>query len=240
MPQALDGLTIGKIDYDGMIGRLPTGVPVTLGKLSLANIAFAGGVPVSGSLTYGGLRLRRAQMPSAKALEIFDKLGLDTVTLSLGFTFQWNIEQKRMILRDLVLKADELGSVTLSVDLAGMGADAGAWQNEAKFSRATLRYDDASLMERALRAGAAQGGVDVAAFRQQLISTVGAKIPALGDSPAISAAAKALVTFLASPHSVTIELAPPAPIGLERLQTVRDLPPAETASLFGLSVTAIP
>jgi hypothetical protein len=238
-PATFDGLAIGRIDYDGMIGRLPTGVPVTLGKLTLSNIAVSGGVPVAGALAYSGLRIRRAQMPNAQSLEIFDKLGLETVTLGLGFSFKWDLEQKRMTLSDIVLKADELGALTLSVDLAGMGGDA-AWQSDVKLAHAALRYDDASLMERLLRTGAAQSGVDVAAFRQQIIATIRERISALGDNPAISAAAKALVTFLASPHTVTVELAPPTPVGVGLLQTARDLPPAELVSRLGLSVSAVP
>jgi hypothetical protein len=239
VPATLDGLAIGRIDYDGMIGRLPTGVPVTLGKLSLSNIAVSGGIPVAGTLAYSGLRLRRAQMPNAQTLEIFDKLGLDTVTLGLGFSFKWDLEQKRLSLSDLVLRADELGALGLSIDLAGMSTDA-AWQSQVKLAHATLRYDDASLMERTLRAGAAQGGVDAGTFRQQLIATVQERISVLGDNPSIAAAARALVTFLASPHSVTVELAPPTPVGVNWLQTARDLLPAELVSRLGLTISAVP
>ncbi|MGH6797331.1 MAG: hypothetical protein ACREDI_02970, partial [Roseiarcus sp.] len=132
---------------------------------------------------------------------------------------------------------DELGALTLSVDVSDMapGVD---WQNQAHLAHLLLRYDDASLADRALRAGAAQKGADPAAFRQQLIALAQQQALALGNGPAIAAAVKAVIAFLDTPHSLTVELTPPAPLTLAVLQGMAEMPPADRIALLGLTMSA--
>jgi hypothetical protein len=48
----------------------------------------------------------------------------------------------------------------------------------------------------------------------------------------------AVKTFLADPHSLTIELAPPAPVAFSALKAASTLNPGDIAALIGLTVTA--
>ena len=112
------------------------------------------------------------------------------------------------------------------------------WQTRGSLVHALLRYDDASLTERALKAAAAQSNTDAAALRQQLIALVNIRAVALGNSPPIADAAKALVTFLGTPPSLTIELAPAAPVTFSALQAAIALPAGDIATLIGLAVSA--
>jgi hypothetical protein len=236
-PEMLDGLAIGRVDYVGMHVKTPDGKEVPAGTFSISKIGFAHGVPVSGELSYAGLKLSKALMPDARAQEAFDKLGLDTLTLSLVATYQWDLEQKRMAVRTIALKIDELGALNLSAELADMTPGAG-WQTRGSLFHALLRYDDASLTDRALKAAASLANTDTAAFRQQIIAIVDARAATLGDNPAIVSAVAAVKTFLAEPHSLTIELAPPAPVAFGALKAASTMPPGDIAALLGLSVTA--
>jgi hypothetical protein len=236
-PEMLDGLGLGRVEYAGMKVTTSDGKEIPVGTFSISKIDFAHGVPVSGELSYAGLKLSKAVMPDARAKEAFDKLGLETLTLSLGAIYQWDLEQKRITLRNIALKIDELGAVNLSADLADMtpGPD---WETHGSLSHAILRYDDASLAERAFKAGALLTNADPAALRQQVIAMVDMRAAALGNSPAIAAVATAVKTFLGEPHSLTIELAPPAPVAFSALKAAGTMPPGDIAALIGLTVSA--
>jgi hypothetical protein len=236
-PEMLDGLAIGRVEYAGMRVKTPDGKDVPVGTFSISKIGFSHGVPISGELSYAGLKVSKALMPDARGQEAFDKLGLDTLTLSLSASYQWDLEQKRVAVRTLAFKIDELGALNLSAELADMTPGEG-WQTRGSLFHALLRYDDASLADRMLKAAALLSNTDPAAFRQQVITMVDMRAAALGDSPAISAAVAAVKTFLGEPHSLTIELAPPAPVAFRALTAASTMPPGDIAALIGLTVTA--
>ena len=179
----------------------------------------------------------RAKEQLDVAQAAFDQLGVDTMTISLGASYRWDLDQKQIALSNVALKIDELGALTLSTDLANMqpGPDL---QKQGSLSHALLRYDDASLLDRGLKAFALMNNADPAAIRQQVAAMVDMRATALGDSPAIKAVADALKAFLAEPHSLTIELAPQAPVAFTALQGLATMQPADIATLIGLKVTA--
>ncbi|MGH7123804.1 MAG: hypothetical protein ACREFI_05485, partial [Stellaceae bacterium] len=236
-PGTLDGLGVGRIEYAGMQVKTPDGKQIPVGTLSISKIGFSHGVPISGELSYAGLKLSKSLLPDARAQDAFDKLGIDTLTLSLAGTYQWDVDQKRIAVHNAALKVDELGSITVSADLADM-TPGGDLEKQGSLSHAILRYDDASLADRALKAAALQTNSDPAALRQQVMAMVDMRATALGDAPAIAAIANAVKTFLGDPHSLTIELAPPAPVAFSALQGASTMQPADIAALVGVTVSA--
>jgi hypothetical protein len=235
--EMLDGLTLGKVEYGNMSMQLQ-GVSYTLGTASVSGIRFVHGLPVSGGFAYSGLRMTRAQMSDPQAALAFDQLGLEAMTLSVGATYQWDPEQNHVALKDALVKIDELGALSLSVDIVDVTPTA-AWQEQARLAHAVLRYDDASLTQRGLKAYAKMsGGANPEALRQQLIAMVDQQGPALGDSPPLIAALAAIRGFLGTPKSLIIELLPPEPVPLATLRGAAAIPPPELATLVGLTVSA--
>ena len=237
-PEMLDGLAIGRIEYSGFAVVQPNLPKFSFGGLSVSKVAFTGAVPVSGEFALTGIRLNKKQMPAAQAIEAFDQLGVDTLTLSFGAAYRWDLDQKRISLDNAVVTVDELGAVNLSADVADVSPEQGLSSAQARLVHALLRYHDASLAERALRVAATQSHADPAEFRQKLITMVQQQAAALGDSPAISAGAAAITAFLAAPQSLMIELAPPSPVALRSLQGAATMPPADLIALLGVTVTA--
>jgi hypothetical protein len=233
----LDGLAIGRLEYGGMSAKLPNGTTIPLGTFTMSKIGFSRGMPVSAELAYSGLRLSSGQIPLPDVMQAYQQLGIDTATLSLGVAYSWDLDKKVMSLRDVSLKIDELGALTLSVDASDVAPDDIA-QMKARLAHAKLQYADASLAERALRVYAQQTGSDPAALREQFIAMVQQQGADLGDSPAIVAAVKAIVAFLGAPKSLTVELSPPTPVDLATLQGAGAMPPPELATMLGLKVTA--
>lgn len=236
-PRMLDGLAIGRIAMAGMAIKPTAGDAIALGSLALSQIAVSDGVPVSAHLAWNGLRLTRAEMPDAKARLAFEQLGLDSMTINLDAAYNWELPASRLALQDIRLNVAELGSLNLSASLVGVTPSRDAF-DRARLAHAVLRYRDASLIARSLKAAAMAMHADPAKFREQIVAMVRGRMSAFADSPAIAQAAKAVVAFLEEPRSLTIELAPPAPVALTTLRNSSTMAPPELASLLGLQVTA--
>ncbi|MGH7077031.1 MAG: hypothetical protein ACREFU_02920 [Acetobacteraceae bacterium] len=236
-PAVLDGLAFGRIKMAGMALKPPKGPAIALGTFALSRIAVSDGIPVSAQLAWNGLRLTRAEMPDAKARLAFEQLGLDSMTISLDAAYNWELPASRLAIQDIRLNVAELGSLSLSASLIGVAPSRDAF-DRASLAHAVLRYRDGSLIARSLKAAAVAMHADPAQFRHQLIAMVQGRMSEFGDSPAIAHAAKAIITFLDAPQSLTIELAPPAPVPLTTLRNSSTMAPPELASLLGLQVTA--
>jgi hypothetical protein len=233
----LNGIKIGQIDYRGITAQLP-GRPVThIGGLTMGPVAFASGMPISGKLGWTDISVERGQLSDPRAEEFFDKLGLQTITMSFAFAYDWDTTQQRVSLHDTMLKINELGTIAIGADLTNAIPNP-IGLTQIRLAHARLRFDDASLVDRVLRAGAAQSGTDPAAYRQQIADWVRQQSNTQGAvSPALTAACNAAGDFIATPHSLTIELSPAQPVPVLALKGM-DASPATLATSLGLVVSA--
>jgi hypothetical protein len=191
-------------------------------------------MPVSGQFGWTDLSIAKAHAADPRAQEVFDKLDLQAITVSFAVAYDWDLAQKRLSVRDTMLKVNELGTMTLSADLANVVADLNGLTG-ARLGHAKLRLDDASLMDRLLRAGAAESGADPAAFRQQMAAM--ARQSTANGGPELQAAGNAAGEFVTSPHSLTIELSPKEPVPVVALLGAVGNP-GGVATRVGLDVTA--
>ncbi len=208
----LDGSRLGRISYDGIVAQ-PAGQTAShAGSVSIGPVGFAQGMPVSGEVAWKDVVISREQLPDATSRDAMEKIGLETMTVSFAASYDWNVAEKRMSLRDTMLKVNELGTVALSAELTNLAAEIADF-GQARLAHARLRFDDASLVERSLRAGAAQSGTDPDEYRRRIVTLVRLGGGAPGqNSPALAAARQMVGDFITSPHSLTIELAPPEPV----------------------------
>jgi hypothetical protein len=235
-PRLLDGIKIGGIDYSGITVQPPGRTATHIGGVSVGPMAFTGGVPVSGKLGWTDVSLSRSQMSDPRAQAVFDKLGLQTMTMSFALAYDWDIGQQRVSVHDSMLKVNELGTMTIAAELTNAAPNLAALA-QVSLAHGRLRFDDASLVNRALRAGAAQTGTDPVTYRQRVIDMVRQQANSQTVvSPALTAACNAAGDFIASPHTITIELAPPQPVPLIALRSMNE-PPAMVATALGLTVS---
>jgi hypothetical protein len=233
----LDGMGIGRIEYDGITIQPPDKPSIHVGGFSFGPIAFAQGLPISGALALQDITVSRSQVANAAARDGFTRLGLETITTSFALSYDWNVAQQSASLHDTTLKVNELGTLTITADLTNVVASAAAL-DQARLAHARLRLDDASLVDRLLRAGAAQAGADPTAYRQQIADIVRQQSVTLGgNNPLLATAGQAVADFITSPHSLTIELAPPTPVAFVALKTAAAAP-AMFASMLGVAVSA--
>ena len=192
---------------------------------------------MSGEFSVGGVKLTKALLTNPQALDAYSKLGIDVMTFSFGGSYHWDTDRKTAMLKDFDVKIDELGGLNLSADLSGIEKPATLLQT-AMLTHAVLRYADASLADRAIKLAAARTGADPAQFRQKISLVLPALAAQFGTGPVVATGTKAIVAFLADPHSLTIELAPPQPVALAGLAADRLLPLEQILTKFGVTVTA--
>jgi hypothetical protein len=232
----LNGVTIGQIEYSGITAQLPGRAATHIRNLSLGPLGFARGIPVSAKLGWTDLIVSRSQVSDQGAKDVFDELGLDTMTTSFTFAYDWDVAKQQMSVHDTVLKVKELGTISISAELTDAIPNA-ASMSQIRLAHAKLRFDDASLVDRVLRAGAVQSGTDPVAYRAQVVDLVRKQSGAPGfASPEMEAACQAAGDFLASPHALSIELSPPQPVPVAALQGMRQSP-GMLATALGLVVS---
>jgi hypothetical protein len=233
----LNGVKIGKIEYAGVTAQ-PPGAPAThIGDVSVGPLTFSQGLPVAGEMSLKELIVSRAQMPDARARDIFEKLGLEKMTVSLALSYNLDTTEQHASLHDSLFKVNELGSLALSADATNTGISP-ATLTQARLAFAKARFDDASLTDRLLRLGAERSGVAPEAFRRQIADMAMQRSAMMSNgNPLILAAGKAVSDFILSPHSLTVELSPPAPVPLMALRNAA-ADPGALANVLGLAVIA--
>jgi hypothetical protein len=237
-PALLDGLTLKRIVYGPVTIQPQAGPPTALENVSLANVAFSHGLLASGDLALDGFSARRDQMPNLALADAFDRLGLDTMTVSLDLGYRWDVDRQRMTIAGATLKIVELGTLAIALDLdqVGSGRDLLA---RARLVHGRARFDDASLTERALKFVAEHNGSnDPAALRKQLIATFAQFAADPRTDAATKATADAIGAFLAAPQSMQLDLAPPQPVPLLTLFGIANMTPAQSIALFGVTAAA--
>jgi hypothetical protein len=233
----LDAIGIGRVEYAGITIQPPDKPSMHVGSFSIGPIAFAKGMPVSGTLAWNDISVPQSLVTDANARQVFTELGLETITTSFALSYDWDIARQHASLHDTMLKVNELGTITIAADLTNVVATTAAWA-QARLAHAKLRFEDASLVERLLRMGATMAGTDPAAYRQQIVDLVHQQATtAGGDSPLLVAAGQAAGDFITSPHSLTIELSPKAPVPFIAFMSAAAAP-ARFAGRVGLAVSA--
>lgn len=143
------------------------------------------------------------------------------------------------------LAGHDAGALTLSLRMehypavsatSGESAAAMAPLLQAELAHLELRYDDASLADRLIRAYAARTGGDVESARARLLAALEARRAGFAAKPELLASLDALASFLREPHSLTLALAPPQPVAFGTLMLLARTSPDQLASLLGLSL----
>jgi hypothetical protein len=105
--------------------------------------------------------------------------------------------------------------------------------------KASLRYQDASLIDRILAASGEKDPAKLAQMRKQFAAGFLQAFGGLAADPKIALSLKAISDFAAKPNNLTITLDPPMPAPLDALQTeLMEGGPQALVTTLGVSVTA--
>ena len=235
----LDGASFGPIEFNGMSINIPAGGTAHLDKIALSELSFDRSFLKSFGFSVNGFKQNIADL-DPRAREGLRKFRLRSITADLGLAYQWDAEKKTALLHDVAFSVVELGSLQFNAELVNVDPAAGL-AGMPGLAKATLRYQDASLINRLLRAADTEEKVTAAQLRQMreayaanLISTLGP----LASDPKLTDSVKAITDFAKVPKNLTVTLAPPAPVSLIALKDIAAQGPQALVDTLGLSITA--
>jgi hypothetical protein len=234
----LDGASFGPIEFNGMSVTVPAGGTTHLDKIALSGLAFDRSFLKSFGFSVSGFKVNVADL-NPQARESLRKFRLKSITANLGLAYQWDADKKTASLHDVAFSVAELGSLQFNADLVNVDPSAGLAATPG-LAKATLRYQDASLVNRLLRADAEEK-LKPAELRQMreayaanLLSTLGP----IASDPKLADSVKAIADFARLPRSLTITLAPPTPVPLLGLKDAAAQGPQALVDMLGLSIIA--
>ena len=158
-------------------------------------------------------------------------LGYGDLVFDVSWDAARNPDSQAVSIRDLTFTMQDGGSLTISGEL-GKVPDPAAFREAQQAAAAqieiqsvTLRYEDASLAGKVLDYQAEKQGIPPEQYAQQIAAALPFLLAALNNPAFQQQVAGAVGTFLQDPQSLTVRLAPEAPIsGAEIVQTVQSAP----------------
>jgi hypothetical protein len=233
----LNGTSLEGLKFTGMSGSMPQGGTFQIDSMTIPHMAFDRGFFTSLGFSMSGMKQHVADLPQPDARAAYGAIGLDTLTLSFGLSMQWDPDKKTVALRDTVLTIDELGSLHLTADLADIDPATQKTPYPGLIG-ATLRYDDASLIDRLVNAKGKRTPEQAAQMRKQFAAGVLMNMNQFASDQRIAAAAKAISAFAETPHSLTITLAPQTPVPVASIQALGAQGPIAVFQTLGVMVAA--
>jgi hypothetical protein len=225
-----------------------TGITLNMGEdkaklreVVLADYRQTDKVPVSMTLGVHGMLIEPQSLPDADAREGLAKLGYDKLSLNFDLSYAHNPETKRLSIKQASIGGDNIGQLSVSMDLGGIettGIDdpmiAMAAAQMATLERAELRYDDASLTGRILKLAATEAEMDETQFKSTLLTQLAQEAP---EDPLAKQVVDSATAFLTNPKSLSLNLKPARPLPLVQLMGGAQDPYA-LANTMGMSVSA--
>lgn len=161
--------------------------------------------------------------------ELFD-MGYETLSVNGSVIGEWLASSTEMDL-SINLTAADIGQLQFTGTIGGISADMPpppAAFGIVKIIGATLRFDDASLVERAIAAYAEDADLGPEEAREQIIADMAAQRET-APSPALADMVDAAMAFVTDPQNLTLTIDPPTPVGPFEVMGLSQMGPGAVA-----------
>jgi len=233
----LDGATLGPLEFDGMALAFPSGGKAEIEKIGFKDLAFDRSFLKSFSLYVTGFNQKPADIDATEKA-MLQPIALRAVTANISAAFLWDPDKKTASVHDVLFSVDRVGSIEVNAELAGIDPADPAASLQASLVKATVRYQDASLINRLLRADGKKTAPELAQMRQQYAAGILATLGPLASNPKLAPSVQAISDFAKTPRNLTITLAPPMPVPVATLKDIGAQGPGALVDALGLSITA--
>ena len=216
---------------------LPASGVVSVGRVAMNGLAYAGEVTTAGRLAITGIKVPVTSIVDESERRPFVEMGYDDLVFDVALDYSFDPESRAMDLRKFELGLQNGGTLTLSASLRGLDPALFVGNpmatltsaDEARLETATLSYVDRSFARRAIAFAAKGWGVTpeiaVADTRRLLEGLARNK-----KSPVSRDLVAEFGRFLSDPGRIDFRAAPSRPLSLAEIQTAM----ADTDGLFRL------
>ncbi len=235
---------IGFAELSGLSVETRAG-DTSLGSLAMTSSDFLQNLPRRLDLTLSGLDVPVAAIPEPPFRQELTDMGYDELSLSAGMTLSWNTDTGAVRLEDLTVKARDMGSVSMAVELGNLPlsifdkpADLDKRAQDGTLVSASFSYGNAGIVEKAFDAQAKKLKQDGDTFRKNTAGAVPLFLSFLNDKAVQKQFEGPVKAFLNDPKSVVVTLQPKAPVPFSVLEAFKPENPAEAFKLLGLDIRA--
>jgi hypothetical protein len=172
-------------------------------------------------------------------------IGYDQLVFDVTWDGSRDPSADTMTVRDFTLNMQDGGSLSITGVVGKVpeptslnDADAAAQASEMEVHNVTIRYEDSSLTGRVLDFLAKQQGITQAEYAQQIAGALPFLLAALNNPEFQNEVAGAVGAFLQDPQSITISIAPDAPVSGAEIMGLAGTAPQTLPDRLNASVTA--
>jgi hypothetical protein len=220
--------------------------PIDVARVDMSMAADANGEPDSVTFTTTGVHVPASAFSAPEVHSMMQSLGYTDLVLSLAFDAGFDTGADKFTLRSFTLDVGDVGKLAITGafsnvkvhSMVNTGADGKpAQKTPPSLDALTVRFDNAGVIERALDMQAKILGTtreDVAAQWPMLVMFL------VGDAGGMDFQQKvqtALTDFLKDPKSLTVKLAPPAPVPFNKVAETLDADQTKLPELLGVDIT---
>ena len=219
--------------------------PVDVAKVDLAMAADANGEPNSVTFSTTGVHLPASAFDAPEVKGMMQGLGYTDLVLSVTFDMGFDTGADTLALRSFAVDITDVGKLAVSGafsnvkvhGMVGAGSDGKpAPKQVPNLDKLTVRFDNAGVVERALDMQAQILGTsreDVASQWPMLLMFM------IGDAGGVDFQQKvqtAITAFLQSPKSLTVTLAPAAPVPFDKVAATLGEDQTKLPDLLGVQI----
>ncbi|MDF1607166.1 hypothetical protein PZ897_03150 [Hoeflea sp. YIM 152468] len=217
-------------------------------------------------MTGSGIGIDLGQIDDAKAKQALADLGYTSLTGDLKLDAAWEVEPGTINLREYSLTLDEVGRIAMSLHISGYTLDFIQAMQEAQtgaasspdsqatqqamgfammgmlqqlsFNSASIRFDDASVTEKALSYAGKQQGISGEQMRQSVKFMLPLMLGQLGIPALQQQISEAASVYLDNPQNLTISARPASPVAVPMIMGAGMGNPKSLVDLLNVQVTA--
>lgn len=196
-----------------------------------------GEIPEFLSMKMEGMEFDIEELGRKEARE-FRELGYgDKLLVDLNIDYKYDDDKKELQLKDFTISSDEVGELTINTQLSNidLGEDMNpmALMMQVMFHGGTIEYTDHSLMERAMKKGAADERQDLAEFKNDLLKDLDKEMEKASGDFALDAL-KEIKEFVKNPKKISISAKPSRALNAGSFMNIRE--PNKAAEMLGLKI----
>jgi hypothetical protein len=219
--------------------------PMNIGSVGVGIDVEADGTPKDFTLDVNAIAVPGELFSDPQQKAVLDALGYTNFTINVGVAGGYETATDTLTMRTFTIDTGEVGKLSIEGKFSGVSLSKLSDQETAKdvastgkIDALTIRFDNAGIVERVLDMQAKMMG----ATREDVVAQVGGALPlmlnAVGNPPFQDKVAAAAQAFLKDPKSLTITIAPTAPVSFEAISTAATTAPNTLPDLLVVDVTA--
>jgi hypothetical protein len=231
------GINLQAIDFPG----------ATLGQMRADFGSYVGSVPTNVAVTIDNLDIATSSLQPARARGLVAALGYDRIRADTSFSLNWREADGTVNLDDFRLDIENFGNTTANIVLAGLTREAiersdgaAGLISDLLFDRASVTFEDKSVVERSLSMRADLLKIPLDRLKQQLAGALPLMLAFVGNPEKVKEIVPVLQSFIKTPGTLTIEAAPEPPVPVAAIEDAARTRPQSLPGMLGITITGTP